>query len=91
MISNPTFVQINRPFHSALTCLSSVHEAGMHCKCVRTIAAQLRQEEEPCAVVLSCSDSRVPPELVFDQGLGDIYVVRQRPFRCLGFRLAIVA
>lgn len=30
----------------------------------------------PFAVVLSCSDSRVPPELVFNQGLGDIFVVR---------------
>jgi len=28
-------------------------------------------------VVLACSDSRVPPEMVFDQGLGDIYVVRR--------------
>ena len=27
--------------------------------------------------MLSCSDSRVPPEMVFDQGLGDIYVVRR--------------
>ena len=40
-------------------------------------------------MVLSCSDSRVPPELVFDQGLGDIYVVRQRPFLSPAFRLAI--
>lgn len=40
-------------------------------------------------MVLSCSDSRVPPELVFDQGLGDIYVVRQRPLHPPAFRLAI--
>src|SRR5215218_7417660 len=32
--------------------------------------------QHPIAVVLSCSDSRVPPELVFDQGLGDLFVVR---------------
>jgi carbonic anhydrase len=32
--------------------------------------------QHPIAVVLSCSDSRVPPELVFDQGLGDIFTVR---------------
>ncbi|GAC1502735.1 MAG: carbonic anhydrase [Vulcanimicrobiaceae bacterium] len=32
--------------------------------------------QQPFAVVLSCSDSRVPPEIVFDQGLGDIFVVR---------------
>ena len=32
--------------------------------------------QHPFAVILSCSDSRVPPELVFDQGLGDLFVVR---------------
>lgn len=32
--------------------------------------------QHPTAVVLSCSDSRVPPEIIFDQGLGDIFVVR---------------
>ena len=32
--------------------------------------------QHPLAVVLSCSDSRVPPEIVFDQGVGDLFVVR---------------
>ena len=32
--------------------------------------------QHPIATILSCSDSRVPPELVFDQGLGDLFVVR---------------
>jgi carbonic anhydrase len=32
--------------------------------------------QHPFAVVLSCSDSRLPPELIFDQGLGDLFVVR---------------
>ncbi len=32
--------------------------------------------QQPCAIVLSCADSRVPPELVFDQGLGDLFTVR---------------
>jgi len=32
--------------------------------------------QQPFAVVLSCSDSRVPPELLFDQGIGDLFVVR---------------
>ena len=32
--------------------------------------------QRPIAIVLSCSDSRVPPEVVFDQGLGDLFVIR---------------
>lgn len=34
------------------------------------------KEQFPFAVILSCIDSRVPPELVFDQGIGDIFSVR---------------
>ncbi len=34
------------------------------------------QGQHPFAIVLSCSDSRVPPELLFDQGIGDLFVVR---------------
>jgi carbonic anhydrase len=37
---------------------------------------ELVQTQHPLVAVLSCSDSRVPPELVFDQGLGDLFVVR---------------
>jgi len=37
---------------------------------------QLVEEQSPSAVVLACSDSRCPPEMVFDQGLGDLFVVR---------------
>jgi carbonic anhydrase len=32
--------------------------------------------QEPCAIVLGCSDSRVPVEVVFDQGFGDLFVIR---------------
>jgi carbonic anhydrase len=32
--------------------------------------------QEPFAIVLGCSDSRVPAEIVFDQGLGDLFVIR---------------
>jgi|HubBroStandDraft_6_1064221.scaffolds.fasta_scaffold340727_2 carbonic anhydrase len=38
--------------------------------------AELTGSQHPFAVVLACSDSRVAPELVFDQGLGDLFVVR---------------
>jgi carbonic anhydrase len=37
---------------------------------------EVAQKQKPFAIVLSCADSRVPPELVFDQGIGDLFVVR---------------
>lgn len=37
---------------------------------------QLLAGQEPFAIVVGCSDSRVPVEIVFDQGLGDLFVVR---------------
>jgi len=36
----------------------------------------LAKSQHPLVAVLSCSDSRVPPEVIFDQGLGDLFVVR---------------
>ncbi|MFQ3565965.1 MAG: carbonic anhydrase [Aggregatilineales bacterium] len=36
----------------------------------------LVQGQHPFAAILSCSDSRVPSELIFDQGLGDLFIVR---------------
>jgi len=38
--------------------------------------AELAQGQKPFAIVLGCSDSRVGPEIVFDQGLGELFVVR---------------
>lgn len=38
--------------------------------------AELANGQRPYAVVLSCSDSRVPPEIIFDKGLGELFVVR---------------
>jgi carbonic anhydrase len=37
---------------------------------------ELTERQEPYAIVLGCSDSRVPAEIVFDQGLGDLFVIR---------------
>jgi len=36
----------------------------------------LLDRQEPFAIVLGCSDSRVPAELIFDQGFGDLFVIR---------------
>jgi carbonic anhydrase len=38
--------------------------------------AELTRSQEPFAIILGCSDSRVPAEIVFDQGLGDLFVIR---------------
>lgn len=37
---------------------------------------ELAQGQHPFAVILGCADSRVPPELLFDEGLGDLFVIR---------------
>lgn len=38
--------------------------------------AEMAREQTPFAIILGCSDSRVPTEIVFDQGLGDLFVIR---------------
>jgi carbonic anhydrase len=42
----------------------------------RTRRTELAEGQEPFAIILGCSDSRVPAEIVFDQGLGDLFVIR---------------
>lgn len=37
---------------------------------------ELEKSQHPFVAILSCSDSRVPPEIIFDQGLGDIFEIR---------------
>ena len=37
---------------------------------------ELAQSQQPIACILGCADSRVPPEIIFDQGLGDLFVIR---------------
>lgn len=37
---------------------------------------ELKLIQEPFAIILGCSDARVPAELIFDQGLGDLFVIR---------------
>lgn len=48
---------------------------------IDTIVKQIKrtdfvERQEPFAIILGCSDSRVPAEIVFDQGLGDLFVIR---------------
>ncbi len=58
----------NRRFVSDVKNLNSMPS---HARRVELTAGQ-----EPFAIILGCSDSRVPAELVFDQGLGDLFVIR---------------
>ena len=42
----------------------------------KEILAELAKGQQPYATILGCSDSRVPPELIFDAGFGELFVVR---------------
>jgi carbonic anhydrase len=48
----------------------------LHGKLSEEAFVRLREGQRPFAVILGCSDSRVPPELVFDQSFGDLFVIR---------------
>lgn len=48
----------------------------MQTRALVNLRQALTKGQHPKAIVLSCSDSRVPPELLFDQCLGDLFVVR---------------
>jgi carbonic anhydrase len=52
--------------------VAELSEAGN----VRTRRRELPAGQEPFAIILGCSDARVPAEIVFDQGLGDLFVIR---------------
>jgi carbonic anhydrase len=49
--------------------LAHPHQTPEHC-------AALSDAQLPFAIILGCADSRVPPEIIFDQGLGDLFVIR---------------
>ena len=42
----------------------------------KEVLAELAKGQQPYATILGCSDSRVPPELVFDAGFGELFIVR---------------
>ena len=70
------------PAHEALQRLGAGNErfvAGVRSSNTLTDPARRREltaGQEPFAIILGCSDSRVPAEIVFDQGLGDLFVIR---------------
>lgn len=51
--------------------VTATHSLAHHAR-----RSALTDRQEPFAIVLGCSDSRVPAEIVFDQGLGDLFVIR---------------
>lgn len=53
-----------------------VAEVRSHGSLSQTRRLAVAAAQEPFAIVLGCSDSRVPAEIVFDQGLGDLFVIR---------------
>lgn len=53
-----------------------VSEVCAHTRTSETRRIEVASAQEPFAIILGCSDSRVPAEIVFDQGLGDLFVIR---------------
>ena len=58
----------NRRFASA--------QGGQATRLSHARRAEVTKQQQPFAIILGCSDSRVPAEIVFDQGLGDLFVIR---------------
>lgn len=52
------------------------HSDSEHAATNKERRRELAGGQEPFAVIVGCSDSRVPAEIVFDQGLGDLFVIR---------------
>lgn len=53
-----------------------VKEKLLHPRRDIELRGQLTEGQNPIAVILSCSDSRVSPEIFFDQGIGDVFIIR---------------
>jgi len=51
-------------------------EGKPHGRQIQSLRSSLAKSQHPLAIVLACSDSRVAPELIFDQDLGQLFVVR---------------
>jgi carbonic anhydrase len=53
-----------------------VHGRARFPRSSKTVLAALAMQQQPYVTILGCSDSRVPPELLFDAGFGELFVVR---------------
>lgn len=53
-----------------------VQGKSVHPHCDIEVRSELAKSQHPFAVVVGCADSRVSPEIIFDQGIGDLFVVR---------------
>lgn len=71
MISAPEALQKLKDGNRRFVAGESDHDAGSH-----RHRPDLVEQQSPFAIVLACSDSRAPIELLFDQGLGDLFVIR---------------
>jgi carbonic anhydrase len=74
-------VRDGRPDGSPLERLAAGNHRFVSGRCtgVRAVVArrgEVAKAQRPFAVIVGCADSRVPPEFVFDSGLGDLFVVR---------------
>jgi len=74
----------HRPIHTADEALKRLREGNARFATGRAqfptmqkeVLAALSKAQQPYATILGCSDSRVPPELLFDAGIGDLFVIR---------------
>ena len=77
-------MSVERSIIPAAEALARLKEGnGRYVKNVRSVDSMLSHSrrddqapQQPIAIVLGCSDSRAPAEIVFDQGLGDLFVIR---------------
>lgn len=56
--------------------LRYINSQTIHPDQTAEVRAEIATRQKPFAIVVTCSDSRVPPEIIFDQGLGDLFVIR---------------
>jgi carbonic anhydrase len=73
----------SRPVVPAREALTRLREGNrryaQNVRSVDSLVSHSRRDltlQAPCAIILGCSDSRAPAEIVFDQGLGDLFVIR---------------